>query len=105
MSIPMKTFRFLVLIDNRSPGVIVEQRALNVTQATQAVQAQYGSNSRVTFYGMVNEQTMSKEKGKTWDGVTRPSDNLYRQNYDEIFGSKKKKDDSEKESDLKKNKQ
>jgi len=48
---------------------------------------------------------MSKEKGKTWDGVTRPSDNLYRQNYDEIFGSKKKKHDSEKESDLKKNKQ
>jgi len=48
---------------------------------------------------------MAKEKGKTWDGVTRPSDNLYRQNYDEIFGPKKKKDDSEKESDLKKNKQ
>jgi hypothetical protein len=28
---------------------------MNVTQATQAVQAQYGSNCRVTFYGMVNE--------------------------------------------------
>jgi hypothetical protein len=55
MSIPMKTFRFLVLIDNKTPGVIVEQRALNITQATQAVQAQYGPNSRVTFYGMVNE--------------------------------------------------
>jgi hypothetical protein len=55
MSIPMKTFRFMVLIDNKSPGVIVEQRAMNVTQATQAVQAQYGSNCRVTFYGMVNE--------------------------------------------------
>jgi hypothetical protein len=51
----MKTFRFMVLINNQSPGVIVEQRAMNVTQATQAVQAQYGSNSRVTFYGMVNE--------------------------------------------------
>jgi len=55
MSIPMKTFRFLVLIDNKSPGIIVEQRAMNVTQATQSVQAQYGSNCRVTFYGMVNE--------------------------------------------------
>ena len=55
MSIPMKTFRFLVLIDNKSPGVIVEQRAMNVTQATQAVQAQYGSNSKVTFYGMGNQ--------------------------------------------------
>ncbi len=55
MSIPMKTFRFMVLIDNKSPGIIVEQRAMNVTQATQAVQAQYGSNCRVTFYGMVNE--------------------------------------------------
>ena len=55
MSIPMKTFRFLVLIDNKSPGVIVEQRAMNITQATQAVQAQYGANSRVIFYGMVNE--------------------------------------------------
>jgi hypothetical protein len=33
----------------------VEQRAMNVTQATQAVQAQYGRNCRVTFYGMVNE--------------------------------------------------
>ena len=54
MNLPMKTFRFMVMINNQSPGVIVEQRALNVTQATQAVQAQYGSNSRVIFYGMVN---------------------------------------------------
>ena len=55
MNLPMKTFRFLVLIDNKIPGIIVEQRALNVTQATQAVQAQYGSNCRVTFYGMIND--------------------------------------------------
>jgi hypothetical protein len=26
-----------------------------VTQATQAVQAQYGSNSKVSFYGMGNQ--------------------------------------------------
>jgi hypothetical protein len=54
MNLPMKTFRFLVLINNQLPGIIVEQRALNVTQATQAVQAQYGPNSRVTFYGMAD---------------------------------------------------
>ena len=54
-SIPMKTFRFQVQIDGKIPAVIVEQRAMNVTQATQAVQAQYGANSRVIFYGMVNE--------------------------------------------------
>jgi hypothetical protein len=28
MNLPMKTFRFLVLIDNKIPGIIVEQRAL-----------------------------------------------------------------------------
>ena len=50
----MKTFRFLVYINNKVPAIIVEQRALNITQATQAVQAQYGPNSRVSFYGMVN---------------------------------------------------
>jgi hypothetical protein len=27
--------------------------------------------------------------GKTWDGKSRPVDNTYRQNYDDIFGSKK----------------
>ena len=27
--------------------------------------------------------------GKTWDGKSRPVDETYRQNYDEIFGSKK----------------
>jgi len=54
-NLPLKNFRFLVLIDNKSPGIIVEQRAMNVTQATQAVQAQYGSNSKVSFYGMGNQ--------------------------------------------------
>ncbi len=54
-NLPMKTFRFQVQIDGKIPAVIVEQRAMNVTQATQAVQAQYGPNSRVIFYGMVND--------------------------------------------------
>jgi hypothetical protein len=34
-----------------------------------------------------------KEKGKRWDGVSRPSDDLYRKNYDLIFGKKIKKDE------------
>ena len=51
----MKTFRFMVLINNQIPGIIIEQRALNITQATQAVQAQYGKDSKVTFYGMVKD--------------------------------------------------
>jgi hypothetical protein len=54
MNIPMKTFRFMVLINNQTPGIIIEQRAINVNQAQQAVEAQYGSNSKVTFYGMVS---------------------------------------------------
>jgi hypothetical protein len=55
MNIPMKTFRFQVLINNQTPAVIIEQRAISVTQAQQAVEAQYGPNSRVIFYGMVRE--------------------------------------------------
>ena len=54
-NLPLKNFRFLVVINNQTPGIIVEQRAMNVTQATQAVQAQYGSNSKVQFYGMGNQ--------------------------------------------------
>ena len=56
MTIPMKTFRFQVLINNQLPAIIIEQRAINVNQAQQAVEAQYGSNSRVIFYGMVNDR-------------------------------------------------
>jgi len=54
MNIPMKTFRFMVLINNQVPGIIIEQRAINVNQAQQAVEAQYGSESKVQFYGMVS---------------------------------------------------
>lgn len=36
---------------------------------------------------------MVGEKGKTWDGVSRPVDDTYRKNYDEIFSPKKKKDE------------
>ena len=53
--IPFKTFRFLVLINNTTPGSIVEQRSINVTDATRAVQAQYGKDTKVVFYGFGNE--------------------------------------------------
>jgi len=39
-----------------------------------------------------------KEKGRQWDGISRPSDDLYRKNFDEIFG-KKTKDEIEKENE------
>ena len=33
---------------------------------------------------------MAKEKGRQWDGVSRPSDDLYRKNFNRIFGKKEK---------------
>lgn len=54
--IPLKTFRFMVVINNTVPGIIVEQRAMNVTDATRAVQAQYGKDSKVVFYGFANDE-------------------------------------------------
>jgi len=35
---------------------------------------------------------MTKEKGRKWDGRSRPTNDLYKKNFDEIF--KKKKDKS-----------
>ena len=32
----------------------------------------------------------TKEKGRTFDGITRPSNDLYRENFDKIFGKKQK---------------
>lgn len=32
---------------------------------------------------------MAKEKGKTFDGITRPSNDLYRKRFDEIFKKEK----------------
>ena len=31
---------------------------------------------------------VKKEKGRQWDGVSRPSDDLYRKNFNRIFGKK-----------------
>ena len=38
---------------------------------------------------------MTKEKGRQWDGRSRPTNDLYKKNFDEIF--KKKKDKSKNE--------
>ena len=32
---------------------------------------------------------MAKEKGRQWDGVSRPSTNLYKKNFNEIFKKEK----------------
>jgi len=42
---------------------------------------------------------MTKEYGKTWDGKSRPTDDTYRQNYNEIFGNRKE-DTGDPEQDL-----
>jgi hypothetical protein len=34
---------------------------------------------------------MTKEKGRQWDGKSRPSDDTYRKRWEEIFGKKKEK--------------
>ena len=36
---------------------------------------------------------IKKEKGRTFDGVTRPSNDKYRKNFNIIFGKKIKKDE------------
>jgi hypothetical protein len=42
---------------------------------------------------------MTSTYGKTWDGKSRPVDNTYRQNYNDIFGNKKE-DSGDPEQDL-----
>lgn len=46
-----KTFRFQVIINNVVPGIIIEQRALNINDATRALQAIY-KGARIIFFGM-----------------------------------------------------
>ena len=36
---------------------------------------------------------MAKEKGRQWDGKSRPSDETYRKRWEEIFGKKKEPKD------------
>ncbi len=35
---------------------------------------------------------MQKEKGKKWDGKSRPSSELYKENWNEIFGQKEQEE-------------
>jgi hypothetical protein len=35
---------------------------------------------------------MTKEKGRQWDGRSRPSNDLYKKNFDEIFNKKEEKE-------------
>jgi len=38
---------------------------------------------------------MTKEKGRKWDGRSRPTSDLYKKNFDEIFKKKKNKSKNE----------
>ena len=44
------------------------------------------------------EKKQNKEPGRKWDGRTRPSNDLYKKNYDEIF-RKDKTEEKDKETD------
>jgi len=54
MSPNLKTFRFMVVINNTLPGILIEQKGLNAYQAQKAVEAMYGPKAKVSFYGNVN---------------------------------------------------
>ena len=47
-----------------------------------------------------HSQEKNKESGRKWDGRSRPSNDLYKKNYDKIF-----RKDKEEEKDKKANKQ
>tara|TARA_R110002020_G_scaffold1223_1_gene5938 strand:+ start:498 stop:686 length:189 start_codon:yes stop_codon:yes gene_type:complete len=36
----------------------------------------------------IPEKKIKKDAGKTWDGVSRPSNDEYRENFNKIFGVK-----------------
>ena len=38
------------------------------------------------------KNNMQKEKGKKWDGTSRPSSELYKENWNEIFGQKEQEE-------------
>ena len=38
------------------------------------------------------KNNMQKEKGKKWDGKSRPSSELYKENWNEIFGQKEQEE-------------
>ena len=46
----------------------------------------------------MTEDKKNKESGRKWDGRSRPSNDLYKKNYDEIFRKDKTKE-KDKETD------
>ena len=40
----------------------------------------------------MEDKKQNKEPGRKWDGRTRPSNDLYKKNYDEIFRKNKTKE-------------
>ena len=46
----------------------------------------------------MQEKTQNKDKGRKWDGRSRPSNDLYKKNYDEIF-RKDEEEEKDKEAD------
>tara|TARA_S200002703_G_scaffold157136_1_gene164280 strand:+ start:588 stop:779 length:192 start_codon:yes stop_codon:yes gene_type:complete len=47
---------------------------------------------------MATKKKKEKPKGKQWDGVTRPSTDLYKENFDRIFNVEKE-DEIQKENE------
>ncbi len=43
----------------------------------------------VSYIQIGKKAMATKEKGKTFDGITRPSNDLYRKRFDEIFKKEK----------------
>ncbi len=41
----------------------------------------------------MTDKKQTRESGRKWDGRSRPSNNLYKKNYDEIFRKDKAKDE------------
>ena len=46
----------------------------------------------------MEDKKQNKKPGRKWDGRTRPSNDLYKKNYDEIF-RKDKTEEKDKETD------
>ncbi len=44
----------------------------------------------VSYIQIGKKAMATKEKGRTFDGITRPSNDLYRENFNKIFGKKEK---------------
>ena len=48
--------------------------------------------SKRWFCIIIKRRKMTREKGRQWDGRSRPPSDLYKKNFDEIFKKKKEKE-------------